>query len=98
MKKGMVVPDPEIMKKLDALPTIKHNEFIVKAVRHSKVILVSACTFKGVMAFHPPYEIKANGEWCYTKLSPKEIDDAFKTGDVVYYNPYIKIRKLKDYI
>ena len=98
MKNGAVVPDAGTLKKLDALKTEEKGETIVRAVRYGNNIYVSVCGMDGLMSFHPPYVIPGNGGPDYMEPDAKKIKKVFDEGEVIYFNPYIKARKIGDVI
>ena len=93
-----VIPGEDVFKLLDKLKTEDKDEVILKAVRRGKDLWVFTCTMDGLMSFHPPYVVHPDGKWDYSKPDVEKIDEALKKGEVVYYNPHIKLKKLKDYM
>lgn len=96
MKSEAVIPEADILKKLRNLKTEDKGEFIVKAVKYGNNIYVSVCTFDGLIAFHPPYVIYPNGKHELMEPDNGRIQKVFDKGTVLYYDPYIKRRKLSD--
>ena len=89
MAEKSIYADGETLKKLNKFRVKKNDEFVVKAVMVGPDMLLSTVMRNGSAPLHPPYVIRKDGNIEYTDMDDRTIQEAFKSGNVVYYNPYL---------